>query len=187
METVRCGFANRDRNLLGWIQTEASFIHPNYNSTTFNHNIAVLRLQANSLLNSNFVFPITMADNSIIQSDGTSGLIYGFGYTTNDGDFATILQQGFKFIQPESICISQQNFPHLAGQFNNTFCARAGGNQGIQANNICNGDQGGAFIANGFLVGLSSYTWNDDCFNGRPSVYIRVSGYRNWIKTITNF
>lgn len=128
MDTVRCGFANRDRNLLIWIPTVASFIHPNYNVTNFNHNIAVLRLQANSLLSSNFIFPISMADNKIIQSEFTQGLIYGFGFTTNNGDFATTLQQGFQLIQQEWSCISQQHFPHLAARFNNSFCARAVGN-----------------------------------------------------------
>lgn len=187
METVRCGFANINRELLFWIPTVASFIHPNYDTDIFNHNIAVLRLQENAILETNFVIPIAMADNTIIQSEGTSGLIYGFGYTSNDGDFATILQQGFKFIQPESICASQENFPNLARQFNNTFCAMGVASQDIYKHNICNGDQGGAFVANGFLVGLGSYMWNDNCFNGRPSVYIRVAGYRNWIKTITNF
>lgn len=95
-----------------------------------------------------FVF----ADNSVIQSEGTPGLIYGFGYTTNDRDFATTLQQGFKFIQLDSICSSQQNFPQLIRQMHTHFCARAGITISTDGNNICSGDQGGGFIANGFLV-----------------------------------
>lgn len=181
MESVSCGFGSIDRDQLIWLLTSDSYIHPNYNATSFDNNIAVLRIGSavDTILKSNLVFPISMADNSIIQSDFTPGLIYGFGNTANDGDFATVLQQGFKRIQSEQTCII--DFPQLTNQFHNYFCARGG------ETNICYGDQGGAFVANGFLVGLSSYRWTDDCFNGKPSVYIRVSGYRDWIRTITGF
>lgn len=43
----------------------------------------------------------------------------------------------------------------------------------------CYGDEGGALIANGQLIGVAS--WQVPCATGVPDVYERVSAHRLWI------
>ena len=46
----------------------------------------------------------------------------------------------------------------------------------------CYGDEGGALISGGQLVGVAS--WQVPCASGHPDVYERISAHRLWISSI---
>lgn len=45
----------------------------------------------------------------------------------------------------------------------------------------CNGDSGGPLAVHGVQVGLVSFGYSD-CEAGKPSVFTRLSKYRDWIR-----
>lgn len=53
-------------------------------------------------------------------------------------------------------------------------------------NNICEGDSGGPLVilSGGvwYQVGIVSFGVNDNCMKGRPTGFVRVASYLNWIK-----
>lgn len=51
------------------------------------------------------------------------------------------------------------------------------------AEGTCHGDEGGALIVGGQIVGVSS--WQVPCAVGHPDVYERISSFRFWILSIT--
>lgn len=144
---LRCGFGNRDRNLLTWISAASFIPHPGYNAATLDNNLALIMLQTAPVAPTT---PIPLALPATVQAAGTVGTIFGFGFTTNTGDFATILQQAPKTIETDAACLA--TFPHLAdGVLVRHFCALGAGVAGA-APSMCAGDQGGPFVVNNVLV-----------------------------------
>lgn len=175
VSNIRCGFGNRDRFLLTWVNAVNYMRHPEYNATNLDNNIGLIALASNPT-NSPNILPISMATATTGQSAGYTGTIFGFGLNTN-GQFTQILQQAFITITSDAECI--QTYPHLTGRLDRNFC----GVSEIVPNtpNICGGDQGGSFTQGSILVGLSSFIWDSNCNNGRPAGFTRVSAYREWI------
>lgn len=44
---------------------------------------------------------------------------------------------------------------------------------------MCNGDSGGALVANGEVIGMLS--WGRACGSNLPDVFVRISSYVDWI------
>lgn len=146
---LRCGFGNRDRNLLTWVNAINFVRNPGYNPLTLDNNIGLINLASNPT--GLGIAPIPMAVAATVQIAGTPGIIYGFGFTTNAGAFATILQQAAKTIETDAACLA--TFPHLTGLLGGNFCAIGTGVVG-SVPSMCAGDQGGPFVANNVLVNL---------------------------------
>lgn len=144
---LRCGFGNRDRNLLTWIQAFNYILHPYYNPYPLDNNIALIHLLSVPLSPTT---AIPLALPGTIQVGGTEGTIFGFGFTTNEGFFATILQQASKTIETDAACLV--TFPHLSdGLLARNFCAIGAGVAG-NVPSMCAGDHGGPFVVDGVLV-----------------------------------
>lgn len=122
-----------------------------------------------------------MAVTQTPQGEGLVGLLFGFGHTTNLGNFALNLQQASKTIQSNAVCTA--TYPHLTNRIDTEFCAV--GLAGLGTPSACSGDQGGPFVINNLLVGLHSFNRNSDCFSGQPAAFVRVAFYRQWITLIT--
>lgn len=122
-----------------------------------------------------------MATLQTPQDAGTIGLLFGFGFTTNQGNFALHLQQATKTIQTNAVCTA--TYPHLTNRLDTEFCAL--GLAVIGTPSACSGDQGGPFSINNILIGLHSFNRNGDCFSGLPAAFVRVAAYRPWITQIT--
>lgn len=45
---------------------------------------------------------------------------------------------------------------------------------------VCNDDFGGPLVAEGILIGISSFSMS--CANGFPDVYVRVPSFAPWIE-----
>lgn len=146
MIALRCGFGNRDRNQLTWVDGISYVPHPDYNSTNLDNNIAVIQLASNpsTLLT---IVAIPLAVDGINQAAGVIGTIFGFGFTAN-GNFAQILQQAQKTIQTDAACLT--TYPHLTGRLNTNFCALSAA--ALNTPSMCGGDQGGPFVVNNVLV-----------------------------------
>lgn len=143
---IRCGFGNRDRFQLTWVNAVNFVVHPDYNPADLDNNIALIQLASNPT-NSPSILPIPMAIPSTGQSAGYTGTIFGFGLNAAV-QFPQILQQAYITITSDAECL--QTFTHLNGRLDRTFC----GVSEISPNtpNMCGGDQGGPFSQGGVLV-----------------------------------
>lgn len=139
---LRCGFGNNDINQLIWIDAINYVVHPDYNATILDHNIAVIQLASNPTdIN---IKPIPMADSETPQLSGVVGTVFGFGATSNDGSLPTILQHASKTMQGVAVCLDA--YPFMHGRFLNSFCAVNIVSEFEEIPNICAGDMGGPFV-----------------------------------------
>jgi len=164
----------RDNNTL-YISVSKVVGHRNYNSGTFEHDIALLILANDVPENHPTVRPIPLTAESPVV--GRSCIISGWGTLLYDTMLVpTRLQAATVRINSRSEC--NRNDRHEGNVLNGMFCA--GEFSGLNISDSCQGDSGGPLTCNGVLQGITS--------NGRgcavpnyPGVYIDVNYYRNWI------
>ncbi len=154
--------------------------HPAYNNSTFDNDIALIRLSRPALLNQRvaLIAPIG-ADQAALISAGTVAVVTGWGTTSEGGNLATALQEVAVPLVSHSACSAA-----YASELSvNMFCAglRAGGKDS------CQGDSGGPLIvpdsttpAGWQVAGIVS--WGNGCARaGYYGVYTNVINYSSWI------
>ncbi|MGH0136843.1 UNVERIFIED_CONTAM: hypothetical protein FKN15_020358 [Acipenser sinensis] len=153
--------------------------HPNYNTYTFDNDIALMELESPATL-SNVIWPICLPESTFVFPAGKSVWITGWGATKEGGFGATVLQKAEVRIINETVCSS------LMSDITSRMMCAGVLTGGVDA---CQGDSGGplsSIESNGrlFLAGVVS--WGDGCARrNKPGVYTRVTMYRGWITEIT--
>ncbi|KAJ4447106.1 hypothetical protein ANN_09106 [Periplaneta americana] len=125
------------------------------------------------------VNPVSLPAQGKNPADGSTATVIGWGRLYTGGPIPNNLQKVDIAIVNQKECntvYGNMNYPIYDGQ----ICADVPqGNQGS-----CNGDSGGPLFVDGTVVGLVS--WANGCATpGYPTVYTRVSAYRDWIKQKT--
>ncbi|XP_060776197.1 serine protease 27-like [Neoarius graeffei] len=154
-------------------------LHPNYNSTTKNNDIALLRLQA-SVTFSDYIRPVCLAGQGSSFFDGTISWITGWGSINLPVPSSGVLQETMAPIVNPYLC------DYLTGPGSitaNMICAGYlhGGPD------TCQGDFGGPMVtklgAAWIQTGITS--WDKGCAqHSSPGVYTLVSQYQIWISSI---
>ncbi|KAM6970017.1 ST14 transmembrane serine protease matriptase b [Aplochiton taeniatus] len=154
--------------------------HPDYDTQTFDNDIALMELYTNITLNQH-IWPIYLPAPTHHFLVGNPVWVTGWGNTRENGYSSPVLQKAEIHV------------------FNNTECNKLLNDQ-ITSNMLCAGDlKGGVDACQGdsggplssidsnervFLAGVVS--WGDGCARrNKPGVYTRVTKYRNWIKEKT--
>jgi secreted trypsin-like serine protease len=186
---VHAGATNQTNNAVGQrIQCEQIFIHPQYNATTSENDIALLRLVTplqfnNSVQVVRYSTPCNTTEAMI--APGVVGALTGWGLTCNTC--------------PASPTLRRVNIPVIDnGQaFNIQIANNPTNNNPITGNMLAffqngtgaaPGDSGGPatiWDANGnpIVIGASSWGyWPKDI---NPTIYTRVRNYAQWIQTTT--
>lgn len=130
-----------------WLNAVNFFSHAQYNAVNLDNNIGLIQLPVNPTLLPSII-AIALSIPATPQGAGVVGIIYGFGFTANGGNFAQILQQAPKTIQTDAECLI--TYPHLAGRLDTNFCALSAA--ALNTPSMCGGDQGGPFVVNNVLV-----------------------------------
>ncbi|XP_053354315.1 serine protease 27-like [Clarias gariepinus] len=162
-------------------RVEQVILHPKYNSTTKDNDIALLRLHA-SVTFSNYITPVCLAGRGSMLPENTVSWVTGWGNINSTGP-SSDLQEAMVPTLNKAICGYLLSPETLT---TNMICAGYlnGGPR------ICQGDSGGPLVtklgAAWIQAGISS--WRKDCAqNNSPGVYTLVSQYQNWIsKKIKN-
>ncbi|XP_020495034.2 transmembrane protease serine 13a [Labrus bergylta] len=157
---------------------EKIILNHNYNSTTHDQDIALLKLKSPVVFN-NKVQPVCLPAFDFSFSHGTRCWTSGFGVT--DVDKATVsreLMEVFVSIISTAMCNSRHGYGGAVT--GNMICA--GTLQG--GRDSCQGDSGGPLMCESenrwYLVGITS--WGDSCgLRNKPGVYTRVSSLLSWI------
>ncbi|GAB0091180.1 hypothetical protein DMENIID0001_059930 [Sergentomyia squamirostris] len=159
-----------------YYETTQNIIHPDYNPTNLNNNLAIIML--NVVVPPFVALPIQLPDADTTVTP--MHRYYGFGITEpgNMNSVPNTLKHGFTAEYPLHEC--RQRFGGLLVN-NNTWC-------GLQFNTgLCHGDQGGPlmhFFEN-YIIGMASF-WMEPCNGGTPDVFVRIEPYVNWIRTSIN-
>ncbi|KAL4712490.1 hypothetical protein ACJJTC_007506, partial [Scirpophaga incertulas] len=146
-------------------------VHPNFNRTSLDSDLAILVLTRN-LTPSLLVSPVEVALND--APDNASVAILGWGrlHPNSPEAFSPTLQ-----IAELTTISREQCRTRLPQQpvTDNMFCTVPLIYQGY----VCAGDKGGPVLHNGSLAGLVSV--DEHCSPNLPSVNVRVSQFRTWI------
>ncbi|XP_019963786.2 suppressor of tumorigenicity 14 protein homolog [Paralichthys olivaceus] len=151
--------------------------HQDYNSMTYNNDIALMELDKNVTLNQN-IWPICLPSPTYDFPEGQVAWITGWGATREGGSVAMILQKAEVRIVNATVCKNLMN-----DEVTDMMLCAGVLKGGVDA---CQGDSGGPLSVTGpsgrvLLAGLVS--WGDGCARrNRPGIYTRVTKYRSWIK-----
>lgn len=161
------------------ITTRRAIIHPNYNRTTEDNDIALIELNTAAVLNTSVrVVPLAASADSSLFAPGVLATVTGWGATREGGSLASVLQEVSVPIVSRQTC----NQSYSGDITENMLCA--GLAQG--GKDSCQGDSGGPLIvpngSNWKLAGVVS--WGNGC--ARPNfygVYTVVANYSSWIQS----
>ncbi|XP_059188418.1 trypsin [Centropristis striata] len=148
--------------------------HPEYNSTTTNNDIMLIKLKAPVYLNSYVSIALLPRQGASI-AEGRLCRVSGWGRTSPTGGQipATLRTVNLPIVSTEK-CNSSESFDGRITE--NMICAgfSTGGKD------ACKGDSGGPLVCEGRVYGLVS--WGQGCGDPQfPGVYTAVSKFRRWI------
>lgn len=153
--------------------------HPNYNSHTFDNDIALMELDS-PVTYSDYIRPICLPAPQHDFPSGNTVWITGWGATREGGSAASGLQKAQVRIINQTVCNDL-----MAGQITSRMICAGVLTGGVDA---CQGDSGGPLSSPAgsrmFLAGVVS--WGDGCARrNKPGIYARVTKFRGWIKEKT--
>ncbi|XP_016422080.1 trypsin-like [Sinocyclocheilus rhinocerous] len=148
--------------------------HPQYNSSTTNADIMLIKLSAPIELN-RYVSLAPLPKQNAGLLAGRMCRVSGWGSTSHSGGLTPLTLRTVRLpIVSTSKCNSSNSF---SGNITtNMICA--GSSTG--GKDACKGDSGGPLVCDGRVYGLVS--WGNGCGDPRfPGVYTAVSRFRRWI------
>ncbi|KAM9772854.1 chymotrypsin-like protease CTRL-1 [Syngnathus typhle] len=153
-------------------------VHPDYDNTTFQNDIALMRLSS-PITYTNYIRPICMASNSSQFNNGTRCWGTGWGKLgANETTVAERLQEVEIPIIGNKQCSCVYSLVPNAVISDNTICA------GEVGRGICQGDSGGPVQCKQgsawIQAGLASF--GIPCAIGFPEAFTRLSFYEDWIR-----
>jgi secreted trypsin-like serine protease len=141
------------------------WIHKQYVSADEGEDVAVLTL--NKAL-SYTPLPFAELTDRALYQPGTQLRALGWGRTSENGKTSRYLMQATVPVLPDDYCVD--SYPQFVKA--DMFCAGYDGGKV----DTCQGDSGGPIVADGKLVGVTS--WGEGCARkGKPGVYVRLSRY----------
>jgi secreted trypsin-like serine protease len=150
------------------VRITSTWISPDYDPRTNANDLAVLTL-ATALPQTSVIRAARPGDEA--EAPGTEADVYGWGDTTGNGTYASVLRSARVEVLPDTSC--KRAYPGFFGaayRADTMLCA--GDPRG--GKDACQGDSGGPLVAGGRLIGLVS--WGSGCGQaGNPGVYTRVS------------
>ncbi|KAL5292138.1 hypothetical protein ACFFRR_011137 [Megaselia abdita] len=154
-------------------------IHDQFNASTLNYDISLIRLEQPLTLNY-FVGTIPMADSSITLSslEGERVVASGWGQVSDDTGVIDDLRFVNLFIENHNAC-KNYYYPGLVND--GVICADTV--RGTKS--TCNGDSGGPLRHRKVLVGVTSFISAAGCESGGPDGFTFVPEFRGWIKQHT--
>uniref|UniRef100_A0A8C8SCK2 Peptidase S1 domain-containing protein n=1 Tax=Pelusios castaneus TaxID=367368 RepID=A0A8C8SCK2_9SAUR len=144
--------------------------HPDYNASTLDNDIMLIKLARAATLNS-YVNTVPLPTSCV--ATGTQCLISGWGNTLSSAKYPDLLQCLYAPVLPPDEC--SDAYP---GQITNNMLCIGYVEGGKDA---CQGDSGGPAVCNGELHGIVS--WGIGCAQeGYPGVYTKLCKYVSWIQ-----
>uniref|UniRef100_A0A2C9H6G8 Peptidase S1 domain-containing protein n=1 Tax=Anopheles minimus TaxID=112268 RepID=A0A2C9H6G8_9DIPT len=178
-----------DRDVFQSTQQRMSFgtagirVHPQYDSTSIRNDIATVRLDTPAVFNT-YVKAIDLpALSDTRQFGGVEGTASGFGRTSDTSAPSTVLRFVRNPVMTNAQC--NQYWSTTVVQAQNVCFDPTGGRS------ACHGDSGGPLTVQdagrSLQVGIASFVSANGCTSGAPSVWVRVSYFRDWIRQNSDY
>ncbi|XP_076257493.1 trypsin-like isoform X2 [Rhynchophorus ferrugineus] len=152
-------------------------VHENYNSSTIDNDISIIKLCSNLTLSST-VQTIVLAQRKIYVA-GNLAIVSGWGYEAENGNVSSNLKAALVPMTTKQYC--QKAYSSMINITNNMICA--GFEEG--GKDACQGDSGGPLVYKNTLIGIVSF--GEGCAQrGYPGVYTNVANYIQWIDKNSN-
>ncbi|XP_066252003.1 uncharacterized protein [Euwallacea similis] len=153
------------------ITAESRIVHNDYSGTTLVNDIALLK--GAIPIGQEGISAVNLAPSNSGNFAGTTATLTGWGRTSDSSNtIASELQTIQLPVITNAVC--QNSFgSYIRDQH---ICTSGAGNRGA-----CNGDSGGPLVVSGVEVGIVSFG-SSSCQAGHPTVYARVSSFREWIE-----
>ncbi|XP_053123543.1 trypsin-3-like [Hemicordylus capensis] len=156
------------------ITSVQKFPHPNYDPTTHDSDVMLIRLRNPAIIN-DYVKPIPLADTC--AEPGVRCLVSGWGTTQSPkSEFPDLLQCAEVYTISNEQC--NKAYPNSITK--NMLCATVKGG-GVDS---CQGDSGGPLVCNNKLQGIVSWGMQICAQDGKPGVYTNVCQFTGWINDI---
>lgn len=161
-----------------------AFKHPQYNSRTMDHDIAMLRLESPAPL-SDYILPVCLPRSDmarrVLHRNGTETVVTGWGKEdVNSRRYSNTLNV-IKVPLVERATCSQLMTNNVS---DNVLCAGVVG----KSYDACEGDSGGPMVTlyrnTWFLVGLVSWGEEGCGREDKLGIYTKVSNYNDWIQQV---
>ncbi|XP_049604100.1 vitamin K-dependent protein C [Syngnathus scovelli] len=173
----------RDEGTEVMLKVSKTIPHPNYDSTTVDNDIALLRLESPAPF-SDFILPACLPSRGlaerVLHRNGTQTVVTGWGRESQDSQrFSSALNVIRVPLVGRELCAA-----HMSHNISdNVLCG------GVLGQNMdaCEGDSGGPMVTlhadTWFLVGLVS--WGEGCGRrDKLGIYTKVSNYNEWIDRV---
>ena len=152
-------------------------VHPRYNPATNNHDIALVKLAAQSPMR-----PISLmstnTEKTMLKAEAVV-TVSGWGYTKENGQVSPKLQKAQVPIVDRQKCNAADAYD---GQITDNMLCAAPPEGGVDS---CQGDSGGPLVmekTGGKYVLAGVVSWGEGCARaGKPGVYTRVAKYVSWL------
>nr|AYV99573.1 venom polypeptide [Dolopus genitalis] len=185
--TIFLGLHNISKPELGLMSFKVNrtkfIIHDDYDPNIAFNDIGLIKLPEKIEFTKK-IAPIKMASKDMTQDqiEGKTVIASGWGKTGDDGFISRVLRFVKRTVLPHKPC--REHFPKSYRQ-RKEICV-----DGSDAKSVCGGDSGGPLVmedANGerTLIGLTSFGSRHGCSKGFPTVFTRVSAFRDWITQFT--
>ncbi|CAD0195007.1 unnamed protein product [Chrysodeixis includens] len=172
---IRVGSTNANSG--GSVHNSQQIInHPNYNSRTYDHDVAVVRISGTFSFNNN-VRAGSIAGSNYNLGDNQVVWATGWGRTSANGSGSEQLRHVQVWTVNQNTC--NQRYQSIGMSITaNMLCS---GWLDVGGRDQCVGDSGGPLFHNRVVVGVCS--WGESCALARfPGVNARVSRYTSWIQ-----
>lgn len=158
-----------------WRTVKRVFVPPEYNNRTFDHDVAIMRL--NTKLQGVNIKPITIGDFALAQGEYVT--VSGWGLTRENAVLPSNHMQTVRLH-----VLEQEQCKAIYGDYRNVtdtmFCASVPGQK-----DACLADSGGPAVARGRLVGVVSWGKGRECGRANsPGVYVRLNMVKKWLMHI---
>lgn len=159
--------------------------HPEYNSSTLNNDISLVKLsEPVTLSNSIQIIRLPSISQKYTSFVDLQTIVSGFGLTENGGQLPNSLNWMHARVISNVECASTFGTSIVVPS---TLCAHGWDHK---QQSTCNGDSGGPMVLkedDGIftLIGIVSFVSARGCDYGHPHGYVRASHYTEWISSVT--
>ncbi|ROL48139.1 Granzyme M [Anabarilius grahami] len=157
------------------IRVKSSILHPNYNPSTFENDIMLLKLEKKVRIKKN-VKPISLPKKEEDIKAGTPCAVAGWGLLRANGQkTSNYLMEADTTVLNQAECEKKWEDEYFAPQM---ICVYGRGG-------TCNGDSGGPLVCGETAVGVTSFGEEHRCNSpDGPNVYTNITAYISWINNV---
>ncbi|XP_048020030.1 granzyme B(G,H)-like [Megalobrama amblycephala] len=156
------------------IRVESSIPHPDYNTSTEENDIMLLKLEKKVRMKKE-VGLISIPKKEVEIKAGTLCAVAGWGLLKPDGkEISNELMEADTTVLSQAECKKKWGSHYIGQQM---ICVYGKGG-------TCKGDSGGPLICGGTAVGITSFGDHHCNSPDGPNVYTKISAYINWINNV---